>query len=151
MINTSEDFYTEARRIIALAIREAQQLKQDYLGAEHILLALTVDKDSAIANTLSSVGLTPGKLRAAVEFIIGRGDHEPEKVSLSPRAKRVIEIALEEARKHNSSYCGAEHLLLAILLEENNMAFGILDGLVGEKLLDQVRDTIMGKVKGDSE
>jgi len=63
IVNSSDEFYTPAQHIIALAIKEAKQLNQGYLGTEHILLALTVDKDSTVARALSDIGLTPGKLR----------------------------------------------------------------------------------------
>lgn len=151
MANTYDNFFNEARRIIALAVKEAKRSKQDYLDTEHILLALVADEDSTVAKALSGIGLPPKKLRAAVEFIVGHGDRAPEKVKLAPRAKEILDIALEEAHRLNSKYCGGEHLLLAILSEGNNMGFGILDGLAGAKSLDRVRDEIIGKVKGNPE
>lgn len=149
--NSSDEFYNEARHIIALAVKETRRLKDDHLRTEHILLALTANPESTVAKALSDVGLPSNKLRAAVEFIIGHGDREVEKVKLAPRAKKVMDVALEEAHRYKSNYLGPEHLLLAILLEENSMAFGILDGLVGSKDIDRVRDNIIGKVRGDSE
>lgn len=143
MVDTSDTFFDEARQIITLAMGEARRLKHDYLGAEHILLALTTDRNSRVATALSDVGLTPGKLKAAIDFVIGEGDHDTKKVSLNPQAIRVIELALDEAHRLNSDHCGSEHLLLGILSEGNNVAAGILDSIAGREL-NRVRNSLSG-------
>ena len=142
MVNTSDNFSDEARRIVALAVREARQLKQDYLGTEHILLALTVDKDSAVATALSDIGVTPEKLRAG----IAARRLWLEKFGLTPRAKRVIEMAMNEAQSSGSGYCGGVHLILAILASEN-IASTILEWLVRPRLYE-LRDKVLVAAKG---
>lgn len=141
-MNTSDDFTKEVQRIIGLAVKEAQQLNHSYLGTEHILLALVADEDGVVAKALSNSGLKPNKVRAAVDFIIGRGDRGPkDKIRLTPRAKRVIELAQEEARRLNYGYCGSEHLFLGILREGEGMAAAVLETLIGPGL-DKVTEEI---------
>lgn len=117
-MNTSDDFMKEVQHIIGLAVKEAQQLNHKYLGTEHILLALVADEEGVVVKALSNPGVKPNKVQAAVDFIIGRGDRGPQdKIRLTPRAKRVLKLAQEEACRLNYSYCGSEHLLLGILRE----------------------------------
>ena len=144
MTETSRDSMKEVQHIIHLATWEAQRLKHRYVGTEHILLALIADEDGIVARALSNSGLRPNKLRMAVDFIIGRGDRAPEeKARLTRRARRVIELAQEEARKLNYSYCGSEHLLLGILRENEGVAAGILDSLLGAGLEKIKREIVI--------
>ena len=139
MANTSLDFTTEAQNILNLAIKEAQRLKHKFIDAEHILLALVADEDGIVAKALSNAGLKPSKLRCAVEFVVGHGERVREdEIRLTPRAKRVIELAQEDARRLNYGYCGSEHLFLAILREGEGVAAEIIGTLVGSAGLDAV-------------
>jgi len=125
----------QAEHIIALAVKEAQRLNHRYLGTEHILLALVADEEGVVAKALSNAGMKPNKVRASVDFIIGRGDRPLEDaIRITRRAKRVIELAQEEARRLNYSYCGSEHLFVGILREGEGVAAGILQTLVGAGL-----------------
>ena len=135
MVDISDDFMKEARHICALAIKEAQRLKHNYVGTEHLLLALVADGESIVGRALSNSGITPNKVRAAVDFVIGRGDRAPQDpIRLTPRAKRVIELAEEEARRLDYGYCGAEHLFLGILREAEGVGAGLLESLGGPGL-----------------
>jgi len=135
MANTSRDFMKQAEHIIALAMKEAQRLNHRYLGTEHILLALVADEEGIVAKALSSSGIKPDKVRVTVDFIVGRGDRAPDdKIRLTPRAKRVIELAQEEAHRLNYGYCGSEHLFVGILREGEGVAASVLETLVGPGL-----------------
>ena len=135
MANTSCDSVKQAEHIIGLAMKEAQRLNHRYLGTEHILLALVADEEGIVAKALSSSGIKPDKVRVTVDFIVGRGDRAPDdKIRLTPRAKRVIELAQEEAHRLNYGYCGSEHLFVGILREGEGVAAGILQTLVGAGL-----------------
>ena len=122
---------SELEDTLALAVNEARQLNQDHVGTEHILLALTVAKDSTVAKVLSDIGVIPEKLRAG----IAARRFWSEKIGLTPRAKRAIDRAMNEAQSSGSGYCGGKHLLWAILIEEN-MASAILEWLVRPKLYE---------------
>jgi len=137
MANTSLDFTTETRNILDMAIKEAKRLKQD-IGPEHILLALISNGESTAVKALSDIGVTPVKVRVATEYIIGYGDRSPDQIRLTPRAKKVLEIAQDEARKENKQ-CGAEHLLLGILLQHESIAAEVLESIAG---LDKLREYI---------
>lgn len=128
MADISNDFI---QHLSNLATKEAQRLNHNYVGTEHLLLALVADKDG-IARALSNCGITPNKVRTAVEFVVGRGHRVPEgEIRLTPRAKRVIKLAQDEARRFGYGYCGSEHLFLGILREDEGVAAGILRTLIG--------------------
>lgn len=141
MANTSVDFTKEAQQILDLAIKEARRLKHDYLAPEHILLALVADENTAMVKSLSSIGVTPHKVKVAVEFIVGHGDHDPKKVSLTPRGKKVIEIALSQARNANSP-CQPEHLLFGILAQSENIGAEVLESIAELERLREYIKTI---------
>ncbi len=126
------DKFTErARRVLALAQEEAQRFNHNYIGTEHILLGLVRESDGVAARVLTNLGVDLGKVRSAVEFIIGRGERStaPGEIGLTPRAKRVIELALDEARRLGHSYIGTEHLLLGLMREGEGVAAGVLESL----------------------
>lgn len=141
MANTSGDFTKEAQQILDLAIKEARRLKHDYLAPEHILLALVADEDNPVAKALSDIGVRPNKVRVGIEFIVGHGDHDPKKVSLTPRGKKVIEIALSQARNANSP-CQPEHLLFGILAQSENIGAEVLESIAGLERLREFIKTI---------
>jgi len=139
-------FNDRAKRVLALAQDEAIRFNHNYIGVEHLLLGLVREGEGVAAKVLNSLGVELSKARTSVEFIIGRGDATtaPSEITLSPRTKRVIELAIDEARKLGHSHVGTEHLLLGIVREGQGIASGVLESLgVGlEKVRHQVIATL---------
>ena len=125
-----EKFSERARRVLSLAQEEAQRFNHNYIGTEHILLGLVRETEGVAARVLSSLGVDLNKVRSAVEFIIGRGDKPAQgEIGLTPRAKKVVELAVDEARRMNHTYIGTEHLLIGLLREGEGVAAGVLESL----------------------
>jgi ATP-dependent Clp protease ATP-binding subunit ClpA len=135
-------FNDRAKRVLALAQDEAIRFSHNYIGVEHLLLGLIREGEGVAAHVLDSLGIDLSKARTNVEFIIGRGDGTtaPSEIVLSPRTKKVIELAVEEARKLGHSHVGTEHLLLGIVREGEGIASGIIEsfGVSLEKVREQV-------------
>ena len=138
MASRFEKFSERARRVLSLAQEEAQRFNHNYIGTEHILLGLVRETDGVAAKVLASLGVELNKVRSAVEFIIGRGERTtPGEIGLTPRAKKVIELAVDEARRLNHTYIGTEHLLIGLMREGEGVAAGVLESLGVN--LDKVR------------
>jgi len=130
MSSRFEKFTERARKVLTLAQEEAQRFNHNYIGTEHILLGLVREGDGIAAKVLSNLGAELNKVRSAVEFIIGRGERTVKgEIGLTPRAKRVIELAVDEARRLGHNYIGTEHLLLGLLREGEGVAAGVLESL----------------------
>ena len=130
MADRFDKFTERARRVLSLAQEEAQRFNHNYIGTEHLLLGLVREGDGLAAKVLANLGIELNKVRSAVEFIIGRGDRPPTgEVGLTPRAKKVIELAVDEARRLNHHYIGTEHLLLGLVREGEGIAAGVLESL----------------------
>ncbi len=130
MADRFDKFTERARRVLTLAQEEAQRFNHNYIGTEHLLLGLVREGDGVAAKVLSNLGVELNKVRSAVEFIIGRGDRSTSgEIGLTPRAKKVIELAVDEARRLNHSYIGTEHLLLGLVREGEGIAAGVLESL----------------------
>jgi ATP-dependent Clp protease ATP-binding subunit ClpC len=130
MSNRFDKFTERARKVLALAQEEARRFNHNYIGTEHILLGLVREEEGMAAKILSNLGIGLNKVRAAVEFIIGRGEGSTQnEVGLTPRAKRVIELAVDEARLLGHQYIGTEHILLGLLREGEGVAAGVLESL----------------------
>jgi ATP-dependent Clp protease ATP-binding subunit ClpC len=130
MADRFDKFTERARRVLTLAQEEAQRFNHNYIGTEHLLLGLVREGDGVAAKVLSNLGVDLNKVRSAVEFIIGRGDRAGTgEIGLTPRAKKVIELAVDEARRLNHSYIGTEHLLLGLVREGEGIAAGVLESL----------------------
>ncbi len=132
-----------ARKVMALANQEAQRFNHEYIGTEHILLGLVKEGSGVGANVLKNLGVDLRRVRLEVEKLVKSG---PEMVTLgklpqTPRAKKVIEYAIEEARNLNHNYVGTEHLLLGLLREHDGVAAQVLMNL-GLKLED-VREEVL--------
>jgi ATP-dependent Clp protease ATP-binding subunit ClpC len=128
MASRFEKFSERARRVLTLAQEEAQNLNHSYIGTEHILLGLVREEEGVAAKVLVSLGASLSKVRASVEFVIGRGEKPSSgETGLTPRARRVIELAIDEARYLGHNYIGTEHLLLGLLREGEGIAAGVLD------------------------
>ena len=138
MASRFEKFSERARRVLSLAQEEAQRFNHNYIGTEHILLGLVRETDGVAAKVLSNLGVELNKVRSAVEFIIGRGERSNSgEIGLTPRAKKVIELAVDEARRLNHHYIGTEHLLIGLMREGEGVAAGVLESLGVN--LDKVR------------
>jgi ATP-dependent Clp protease ATP-binding subunit ClpA len=129
-----DKFNDHARRVLALAQEEAQRFQHNYIGTEHLLLGLVRLEESTAGQVLNRLGVRLQKVRSTVEFIIGRGDRIVlGEIGLTPRAKKVIELAVDEARRLNHHYIGTEHILLGLVSEGQGIAAGVLES-VGVKL-----------------
>jgi len=144
------DKFTErARKVLTLAQEEAQRFNHNYIGTEHLLLGLVREGDGVAARVLSNMGVQLPKVRSAVEFIIGRGEGAVVgEIGLTPRAKKVIELAVDEARRLNHHYIGTEHLLLGLVREGEGIAAGVLESLGVN--LEKVRAQVMQVVSQSS-
>ncbi|HET7035569.1 MAG TPA: Clp protease N-terminal domain-containing protein [Thermomicrobiaceae bacterium] len=142
MADKSEKFTERARKVLTLAQDEAHRFNHHYIGTEHLLLGLAREGDGVAARVLANMGVDAAKVRGAVEFIIGRGDAMiVGEIGLTPRAKKVIELAVDEARGLNHHYIGTEHLLLGLVREGEGIAAGVLESL-GVRL-PQVRQQVL--------
>ena len=138
MASRFEKFSERARRVLSLAQEEAQRFNHNYIGTEHILLGLVRENEGTAAKVLGGLGIELNKIRSAVEFIIGKGDTAASgEIGLTPRAKKVIELAVDEARRLNHHYIGTEHLLIGLMREGEGVAAGVLESL--GVTLDKVR------------
>jgi len=139
-------FNDRAKGVLALAHDEAVRFNHHYIGTEHLLLGLVREGEGVAARVLDSLGVELSKVRTAVEFIIGRGAvaSSPSDITLSPRTKKVVELAIDEARKRGHSHVGTEHLLLGMLREGEGIASGVLEslGVSPEKVRDQLIATL---------
>ena len=125
-----DKFDAQARKTFALAQEEAQRFNHTYIGTEHLLLGLAKDGDSTAATVLGRMGVELNAVRTAVEHIIGRGDRIAlGDIGLTPRAKKIVELAVDEARRRNAHYIGTEHLLLGTIREGEGVAAGVLESL----------------------
>jgi len=138
-----ERFTDRARKVMQLANQEAQRFNHEYIGTEHILLGLVKEDSGVVANVLKNLDIDLRKIRLEVEKIVQSG---PDMVTMgklphTPRAKKVLELAIEEARNLNHNYVGTEHLLLGLLRDQEGVATRVLINL-GLKLED-VRDEVL--------
>src|SRR5258706_5195036 len=146
-----ERFTDRARKVMALANQEAQRFNHEYIGTEHILLGLVKEGSGVGANVLKNLDVDLRKVRLEVEKLVKSG---PDMVTMgklpqTPRAKKVIEYAIEEARNLNHNYVGTEHLLLGLLREQDGVAAQVLMNL-GIKL-EEVREEVLNLLGAGAE
>ncbi len=136
-------FTERARKVILLAKEEAKRFNHDYIGTEHILLGLVREGEGVAAAVLASFGLSPDKIRLEVEKLVQPGPSTVISGDLpfTPKAKKVIELAMEEARALGHNYIGTEHLLLGLIREGEGVASQVLMNLGME--LEKVREEVM--------
>ncbi|GAB4560247.1 MAG: ATP-dependent Clp protease ATP-binding subunit [Anaerolineae bacterium] len=138
MADKLDRFTKRARRVLQLAQEEALRLNHNYIGTEHLLLGLVREENGVAVKVLRELGVDPGQVARAVERTVGRGERAPfTKPTLAPRTKRVIELAVEEARLMGHHYIGTEHLLLGLVREGEGVAVSVLKQLGVS--LDKVR------------
>src|SRR5438034_5911481 len=120
-------FTERARRVVFFAQEEAARLGENYVGTEHLLLGLVRENDSVAARILDRLGVPLGRIRSDIERQVTRGHGNlGQDMQLTPRAKRVIDLAYEEARQLNKNYIGTEHLLLGLIREGDGLAARVL-------------------------
>src|SRR6266513_2064496 len=120
-------FTERARRVVFFAQEEAGRLGENYVSTEHLLLGLVRENDSVAARILDRLGVSLGRIRSEIERQVTRGDGRPgQDIELTARAKRVIDLAYDEARQLNNNYIGTEHLLLGLIREGEGLAGRVL-------------------------
>jgi ATP-dependent Clp protease ATP-binding subunit ClpC len=145
-----ERFTDRARRTIVLAQEEARMLNHNYIGTEHILLALIYEGEGVAAKTLESLGISHDAVRHQVEEIIGRGQQAPSgHIPFTPRAKKVLELSLREALQLGHTYIGTEHILLGLIREGDGVAAQVLVRLGAD--LDRTRQQVIEVLHGHFE
>jgi diadenosine tetraphosphate (Ap4A) HIT family hydrolase len=139
-------FNDRAKRVLALAQDEAVRMNHDYLGVEHLLLGLMREGEGVAAHVLNRLGIELSKTRAAIRTVTPPGSSAapPSEITLTPRMKKVIEMAIEEAKRLGHRHVGTEHLLLALAREGESVATSVLGsfGVALEKVRNEVIETI---------
>ena len=140
------DKFTErAKRVLVLAQEEARRMEHNYVGTEHILLGLIAEGNGVGAKILGDLDIGLDQARQAVEFVVGRGDKSRNaEISLTPRAKRVIDLSIQEARTLGHNFVGTEHLLIGLVAEGEGVAAGILEQMGATA--DRVRSAVIAAV-----
>jgi len=141
-------FTERARRVVFFAQEEAGRLGENYVSTEHLLLGLVRENDSVAARILDRMGVSLGRIRSEIERQVTRGDGRlGQDMQLTPRAKRVIDLAYDEARNLNNNYIGTEHLLLGLIREGEGLAGRVLQKLGVD--LERTRREVMSLQDGE--
>jgi ATP-dependent Clp protease ATP-binding subunit ClpC len=144
-----ERFTERARQVIVLAQEEARMLRHNYIGTEHLLLGLLREADGVAARVLGTLEVSLEEVRGEVTRIVGEGDHESQgQIPFTPRAKKVLELALREALSLGHNYIGTEHILLGLMRESEGVAARILNDLDVDA--DRARQEVMRVLSGPS-
>ncbi len=142
-----ERFTERARQVVVLAQEEARSLKHNYIGTEHLLLGLLREEEGVAARVLETLEVSVEEVRAAVVRIVGSGEESPQgQIPFTPRAKKVLELALREALSLGHNYIGTEHILLGLIREDEGVAARILLDLDAEP--DKIRNEVMSMLSG---
>ena len=142
-----ERFTERARHVIVLAQEEARTLKHNYVGTEHVLLGLLREEESLAARVLESFGITVEEVRAQVARIVGQGDAVTTgQIPFTPRAKKVLDLALREAPSLGHNYICTEHILLGLVREGEGVAMRILLDFGADA--EKVRDVVIRMLSG---
>ncbi len=142
-------FTERARRVVFFAQEEAGRLGENYVSTEHLLLGLVRENDSVAARILDRMGVSLGRIRSEIERQVTRGDGRlGNEMQLTPRAKRVIDLAYDEARNLNNNYIGTEHLLLGLIREGEGLAGRVLQKLGVD--LERTRREVMSLQDGET-
>ncbi|MCW2923147.1 MAG: ATPase domain protein, partial [Thermoleophilia bacterium] len=142
-----ERFTERARQVVVLAQDEARALKHNYIGTEHILLGLLREEEGLAARVLDSLDITVEEVRQQVARIVGQGDEATSgQIPFTPRAKKVLELALREALSLGHNYIGTEHILLGLVRENEGVAARIL--LDFDADAEKIRNEIIRMLSG---
>ena len=136
-----ERFTQRARRVLSLAHQEAERMRQNVIGTEHLLLALIEEEGGVAGRVLRDLGLEPDRVREMVERMSGLGQYRGGKIDLAPGVQQVLEFAIEEARRMGHHYIGTEHLLLGLVRSQEGLAMEVLRklGVTSEQIRRQTR------------
>ncbi len=136
-----ERFTQRARRVLSLAHQEAERMRQNVIGTEHLLLGLIEEEGGVAGRVLRELGLEPERVREMVERMSGFGQYRGGKIDLAPGTQQVLEFAIEEARRMGHHYIGTEHLLLGLVRSQEGMAMEVLRklGVTSEQIRRQTR------------
>ncbi|MFI5387476.1 MAG: Clp protease N-terminal domain-containing protein [Fimbriimonadales bacterium] len=141
-------FTERARKVVFHAQEEAQRFGEGYVSTEHLLLGLVRESEDTAAGVLKGMGISLNRIRKEVENQLPRGDARPSQdMTLTPRAKRVIDLSYEEARNFGDNYIGTEHLLLGLIREGDGLAGRVLAKLGAD--LDHARAVLIAQRVGD--
>jgi len=144
-----ERFTERARQVVVLAQEEARDLKHNYIGTEHLLLGLLREGDGVAARVLSALDVSLEDVRGEIMRIVGEGEHESQgQIPFTPRAKKVLELALREALSLGHNYIGTEHILLGLVRESEGVAARVLTDLDADA--DRIRQEVMRVLSGPS-
>jgi ATP-dependent Clp protease ATP-binding subunit ClpC len=146
-----ERFTERARQVVVLAQDEARVLRHNYIGTEHLLLGLLREEEGIAARVLESLDITVEEVRAQVGRIVGQGDEVTTgQIPFTPRAKKVLELALREAQAMGHNYIGTEHVLLGLVRENSGVAARILldFGADAEKIRSEIVHLLSGVPAG---
>jgi ATP-dependent Clp protease ATP-binding subunit ClpA len=147
VVEVFERFTDRARRVVVLAQEEARMLNHNYLGTEHILLGLIHEGEGVAARALESLGISLEAVRQQVQEIIGQGQQTPSAhIPFTPRAKKVLELASQEALQLGHNYIGTEHILLGLIREGEGVAAQVLVKLGAD--LNRVRQQVIQLLHG---
>ncbi|MGI6092620.1 MAG: ATP-dependent Clp protease ATP-binding subunit [Negativicutes bacterium] len=139
-------FTERATKVLILAQQEAGKLGHDYIGTEHLLLGLIHEGEGVAAKALNSLNISLEAVRSRVEQIIGRGQSTGQQVAYTPRAKKVIELAMDEARSLGHNYVGTEHIILGLIREGEGVAAQVLASLGAD--INAVRQRVIELLGG---
>ena len=144
-------FTERAQKVLVLAQDEAKRFHHNFIGTEHILLGLTREGEGIAAKVLQSLGVEPGRARQEIEKLIGKGDQRSasQSINYTPRAKKVIELAIEEGLNLGHNYVGTEHLLLGLIREGEGIAAQVLHNLDVD--LFKARKSVLALLGGSDE
>lgn len=147
----SNRFSEHVQRVIIIAQEESKRLNHDYVGTEHILLGLMALGEGVAAKVLNTMGVDLRKVRAEVEKLVGTGDNVMllGEIPFTPRAKKVLELAVDEAQSLKHPYVGTEHVLMGILREEEGIAARVLENLGVH--IDEVREEVLNLMAEQAE
>jgi ATP-dependent Clp protease ATP-binding subunit ClpC len=136
-----ERFTQRARRVLSLAHQEAERLRHNYIGTEHLLLGLIREEGGVAGRVLRELGLDISRVQEMVERLTGLGDYRGAKLDLSPGTQQVLELAIEEAGRMGHHYIGTEHILLGLVRHGEGMAMDVLRrlGVTPEQIRRQTR------------
>lgn len=145
-----ERFTERARKVVYLAQQEAARLGHNVVGTEHLLLGLVVEGEGVAAKALEVLDISLDRIQQEVEKIIGSGEPNPfGEIPFTPRAKRVLELAVDEGRLMGHNYVGTEHILLGLIREGEGVAAQVLKNLGAD--LEKVRKQVIMLLGGRSE
>ncbi|MFZ6026650.1 MAG: ATP-dependent Clp protease ATP-binding subunit [Chloroflexota bacterium] len=141
MANSMERFTQRARRVLSLAHQEAERMRHNYIGTEHLLLGLILEEGGVAGRVLRELGLETSRMQEVVERLTGYGQYRGARLDLTPGTQQVLEFAIEEAQKMGHHYIGTEHLLLGLVRQNEGVAMDVLRklGVTSEQIRRQTR------------